>query len=73
MLSASSQYCELRQDFADLIKNVDELSKSLANLTHAVHTHHVVITEILSFQREIIKSFDGDGIDIEFIDETKLN
>ena len=72
MLSASSQYCELKQSLADLIKNVDEWTKSLVSLTHAVHTHHVVITEILSFQKEIVGSLD-DGIDIEFIDETKLN
>ena len=72
MLSASSQYFELKQNFAELIKNVDDLSKSLMNLTQAVHTHHVVITEILSFQKEIVKNFD-DGIDVELIDETKLN
>jgi hypothetical protein len=74
MLAESTDYASLKNNFAVLTDSINELAKSTVSITQTLQAHHVVIGEMLAFQKEIVRSLnDSFGVNDIFEDETKLN
>ena len=74
MLVESPNYAELKQDLVTLTNSVNELAQTIVSITQTLQAHHVVLGEMLTFQRELVRNLT-DPLDLQdtFEDETKLN
>jgi hypothetical protein len=74
MLAESSDYSDLKNRLSSLTDSVNELAQSIVSITQTLQAHHVVLGEMLAFQRELVKSLnDPLGPQDPFEDESKLN
>lgn len=74
MLTESPSYSELKNNLETLTNSVNELAQSIVSITQTLQAHHVVLGEMLVFQKELVRNLnDAAGVQSPFDDETKLN
>jgi hypothetical protein len=65
---------KISDEYAETKKKIVNLSDSVDQLSLIVHAHHSALTDLLLFQKELLKRLSEPHEDIEFVfDELKLN
>lgn len=74
LLAVSDDYIDLKKNIKNLVDNVNDLAKSILSITQTIQAHHIVLGEILAFQKDLVKTLNNE-VDLydHLDDDTNLN
>ncbi len=60
MLAVSDDYVDLKKNIKNLVDSVNDLAKSILSITQTLQAHHVVLGELLAFQKELVRTLNNE-------------
>ena len=60
LLAVSDDYAELKKNIKTLVDSVNDLAKSILSITQTLQAHHVVLGELLAFQKELVRTLNNE-------------